>query len=413
MTFSKLCDYNKLNNCLTNKGEIKLAKNCACVLDFGSGKLTAVIAERGVNNTFNIHGTGEVEYAGFYQNEFVEPENLAGSIEEVLTKVQSASGKQIDKLFVGVPAEFSYCKTKSGGVAFKKRTKIGQDEIMAFFNIVSEGLSDEDSTIINRSPIYFTLDDNKKCMNPKGQVSTKLAGEISFIFAENYFIDNVSQILKNFGIENVEYVSSPLAEAIYLIDPEVRDTGAIIIDCGFISTHVALVKGDGLVGLNTFSVGGGHVTTDLSQILELGFKDAENLKRKIVLSLDAKDDDFYEIVSSNGIATPVSAKLTNEIALARIDMIAGLISRSLTILKSNNNGFLPVYLTGGGICYLKGGRDYLSKSIGTNIEILSPQVPQLNRPHFSSVLGILDLVLSQMESQKISFKDKLRRLFKK
>lgn len=390
-----------------------MAKNYACVLDFGSSKLTAIIAERGVNNTFNIHGTGEVEYAGFYQDEFVEPEKLASAIEEVLTKVQTNSGKHVDRLFVGVPAEFSFCKTKSGGVAFKKRTRIGQNEIFAFFNVVSEGMKEANSVVINRSPIYFTLDDNKKCMNPKGQVSTKLAGEISFIFAENYFIDNISRILSNLGIDNVEYVSSPLAESIYLIDPEIRDTGAILIDCGYITTHVALVKGDGLVGLNTFSVGGGHITTDLCQILELGFKDAESLKRKIVLSLDATDDDFYEIVSPNGTTTPVSAKLTNEITLARLDMIAGLISRSLTILKNNNNGFLPVYLTGGGICYLKGGRDYLSKSIGTNVEILSPQVPQLNRPHFSSVLGILDLVLSQLESQKISFKEKLKRFFKK
>lgn len=390
-----------------------MAKNYACVLDFGSSKLTAIIAERGVNNTFNIHGTGEVEYAGFYQDEFVEPENLASKIDEVLTKVQTNSGKRIDRLFVGVPAEFSFCRTKSGGVAFKKRTRIGQNEIYAFFNVVSEGMKEANSVVINRSPIYFTLDDNKKCMNPKGQVSTKLAGEISFIFAENYFIDNISRILSTLGIDNVEYVSSPLAESIYLIDPEVRDTGAILIDCGYITTHVALVKGDGLVGLNTFSVGGGHITTDLCQILELGFKDAESLKRKIVLSLDATDDDFYEIVSPNGTTTPVSAKLTNEITLARLDMIAGLISRSLTILKNNNSGFLPVYLTGGGICYLKGGRDYLSKSIGTNVEILSPQVPQLNRPHFSSVLGILDLVLSQLESQKISFKEKLKRFFKK
>lgn len=390
-----------------------MAKNCASVLDFGSGKLTAVIAERGVNNTFNIHGTGEVEYAGFYQGEFVEPENLASSIEEVLTKVQTSSGKQIDKLYVGVPAEFSFCTTKAGGVAFKKRTKIGQDEIMAFFNIVSEGVGGDNSTIINRSPINFTLDDNKKCMNPKGQVSSKLAGEISFVLADNYFINAINKILLNFGIENVEYISSPLAEAIYLIDPEIRDTGAIIIDCGYISTHVAFVKGDGLVGLNNFSVGGGHVTSDLSQILQIGFKNAENLKRKIVLSLDASDDDFYEIVVKDGSTTPVSAKLTNEITLARLDMIAGLISRSLTALKSNYNGFLPVYLTGGGISYLKGGRDYLSKSIGSNIEVLSPQVPQLNRPHFSSVLGILDLVLSQLESQKISFKEKLKRFFKK
>ena len=95
-------------------------------------------------------------------------------------------------------------------------------------------------------------------------------------------------------------------------------------------------------------------------------------------------------------------------------MIAGLISRCLTSLKTNTSGsYLPIYLTGGGISYLKGGKDLLSKSIGANIEILSPQVPQLNRAHFSSVIGLLDLALAKCQSQKLSFKDKLKRLFKK
>lgn len=32
------------------------------ILDIGSYKITVIIAERGVNETFNIKGTGEVEY---------------------------------------------------------------------------------------------------------------------------------------------------------------------------------------------------------------------------------------------------------------------------------------------------------------------------------------------------------------
>lgn len=389
-----------------------LAKKYGCVLDFGSSKITAMIGEKGVNNTFNIHGTGETEYAGYYEGEFVEPEKLLASIESTLTKAQTNSGLEITKLFVGVPSEFSFCKTKSAGISFKKRTKIGVDEIYSFFDLASKDLDVSNCTILNRSPIFFMLDDKRKCMDPKGQVTSKLYGEISFIFAENSFIEKINDILSQLGISNVEYVSSPLAQSIYLLDPEIRDTGAILIDCGYISTSVALVKGDGLLGLNAFSLGGGHITADLSQVLQLSFKDAETLKRKVVLSLDASDNDFYEIVNGTGSVTPVSAKLTNEIVGARVDMIATMISRSLSALKGSYNGYLPVYLTGGGICYLKGGKDYLSKAIGSNIEILSPQVPQLNRPHFSSVLGLLDLALAQVKTEKLSFGEKLKRLFK-
>lgn len=390
-----------------------MAKDYACVLDFGSSKITAMIGERGINNTFNIHGTSETEYAGFYEGEFLEPEKLKDLISSTLTNVQANSGLEISKLFVGVPAEFSYAITKSAGISFNKRTKIGQDEIYSFLDMASQDIKSDDSTVINRSAIYFVLDDNHKCMNPKGQVSTKLGGEISFILADNSFIELISNILSEENIENVEFISSTLAQSIYLLDPEIRDTGALLIDCGYITTSVSLIKGDGLVGLINFSVGGGHITADLSQVLQISYKDAEALKRKVVLSLDASDEDFYELPSKEGNVRPVSAKLTNEIVTARIEAIAGLISRAITTLKGNTSSYLPVYLTGGGLSYLKGGKDFLSKMIGANIEVLSPQVPQLNRPHYSSVLGLMDLALDKVQTQKISFKEKLRRFFHK
>lgn len=402
--------YNKINK--VPRRNI-VAKKYSCVLDFGSSKITAMVAQRGVNNTFNIQGTGEVEYAGFYHGDFIEPDKLEESIETVITKAQVNSGVEIDKLYVGVPAEFAFCQTKSTGVSFQKRTKITQNEIMALFDIASKEMQVETHSIINRSPIFFMLDDNRKTMNPNGQITNKLSAEISFIYAENNFISKITEILSNLNIYNIEFISSSLAEAIYLLDPEVRDTGAVLIDCGYITTSVAFVKGDGLIGLSSFSLGGGHITMDIANILKIKFKDAENLKRKVVLSLDASDSDFYEITTDNGTVSPVSAKLTNEIVSSRIDMVASLVMRALTSMKANSNTYLPMYLTGGGLCYLKGGKDYFSKLLASNIEILTPQVPQLNRAHFSSVLGLLDLALSQNQERKLTFKEKLAKFFKK
>ena len=388
-------------------------KKYACVLDIGSSKITALIGERGINNTFNIFGTGETQYAGFYKGEFLEPEKLPEIIQSSIEKAQNNSGIVVEKIYVGVPAEFSYCKTNFASISFKKRMKITSKEIYEFLDLVSKDVDTENNVILNRSPIFFNLDDNRKCMNQNGQVSSKLAGEICFVFSQKSFIEDINKILFDIGLGNVEYISSPLAEAIYLLEPEVRDTGAILIDVGYITTSIALVKGDGMLGLNSFSLGGGHLTADLSEVLKISFKDAENLKRKIVLSLDASNDDLYDIVMNNGNARSFEAKLTNDIVKARMDMIATLISKSLIVLKNTYNGYLPIYLTGGGISYLKGGKDYLSKAIGANIEVLSPKVPQLNRPHFSSVLGILDLALSQNETKKLSLKDKLKKFFSK
>lgn len=380
------------------------------VLDFGSSKISVMIAESGINNTFNILGTGENEYAGFYNGSFVEPEKLYEAIANCIVKAETNSGLKIEKLHIGVPAEFTFVECKNSSVAFNKRLKIGDEELGDLFDLASRDVKHEGATIISRSPIYFLLDDNRKVIDPKGEVSTRLSGQISFVLADNKFIETIDDIIKNMGIREVEYVSSSLAESIYLLDPQVRDSGAILIDVGYLTSFVALVKGDGIISLNQFSVGGGHISADLCQVLNISFKEAENLKRKVVLSLMATDMDFYE-VTVNGNVTPVSAKLTNEIVSARLDMIVDLINRCL--LKMKGNAYLPVFITGGGVCLLKGGKDYISKGVGENVEVLSSSVPQLSKPTYSSVLGLLDIALKEMKSQKKNIYKKMKHWFKK
>ena len=386
-----------------------MANNYACVLDFGSSKVTVMIGERGVNGTFNIRGNGEAEYAGFYEGEFVEPENLQQAISSAITRAETNSGISIKKLYVGVPSEFSYCEQASASVNYGKRIRIKKANIYDFFELASKNLNFDNGVVINRSPINFILDDNKRSINPENEYSTKLSGNVSFVIAEKNFINRVDQILETLNIEQVNYISSVLSESIYLLEPETRDTGAILIDCGYISSFIATVKGDGLTSLSAFSVGGGHITADLCEVLKISFNQAETLKRKIVLSLDATDSDYYEINLNNN-TQPVSAKLANEIVMARLDMIASIINKCLNNLKLDSGVYMPIFITGGGICYLKGAKDYLSKAIAKNIEIVAPNVPQLNRPHYSSVLGLLNIALTQNEQTKKSF---FARLFAK
>lgn len=389
-----------------------MASKFACVLDFGSSKISVMIGGRGVNNTFNVVGIGETEYAGFYEGEFVEREALPSVIASSIEKAETNSGIKVDKLYVGVPAEFSYCFCSEASISFSKQSKVSNSIVLDLFNQATKNVDIKDNVIINRSPISFLLDDNRKVINPIGLNTTKLTANVSFVLAENSFINFIDDILKNIHINQIEYMSNVLSEALYLLDPEIRDTGAILIDCGYITSSVAFVKGDGLIGLNAFSVGGGHISADLCQVLQLTFSQAESLKRKVVLSLDATDSDYYEINVDNTV-TPVSAKLTNDIVMARLDVIAELINKCLISFKSSYSGYMPIYLTGGGLCYLKGGKDYLSKCIASNIEILSAPIPQLNRPHYSSVLGLLDLALKQEKLNGENIFQKIKKWFSK
>ena len=110
-----------------------MVKKEVAILDFGSSKITVLIAERGVNGTFNIKGTGEVEYAGFYEGEFLEPEKVSLAVGLAINNAETTARSRITKLYVGVPGEFTTVVCKESVINFPKKKKITDDDINQLF----------------------------------------------------------------------------------------------------------------------------------------------------------------------------------------------------------------------------------------------------------------------------------------
>ena len=87
-------------------------KNTVAVLDVGSSKLQLIKGERGLNKTFLIKSSFEVNYSGFSDATFFEPDEVAKAVSSIVRKAESGLRNSIDELHVGVPGEFivSYCK---------------------------------------------------------------------------------------------------------------------------------------------------------------------------------------------------------------------------------------------------------------------------------------------------------------
>ena len=384
-----------------------MSQGMVAVLDIGSSSVRIVVGKRGINGTFNILGTGESEYSGYVDGEFLDTNELATAINLAKANAETNSGLEIRDLFVGVPGEFSLCETKLVSQNYPKKIRISKENVQDLFLKASGSEFETTHTMINCSGIYFVLSDNRRVVDPVGERSSRLSASISCIWADNTFIEIINGILSNLGIQNCEYLSSPLAEGMYLLDENQREKYAIIIDCGYISTSVSLIRGKGLVMLNSFSLGGGHISADLQQCLHIPFASAEQLKSKVVLSISPSQNDVYE-VQIQSKTVPVSMQMTNAVVCARIDMIASAINKCLNLCKEEHPEFVDVYLTVGGISYIRGAKDQLSKSIGRNVKLLMPKDAQMSKAYLSSTLGLLDMALEKLEDESTSFSQKVK-----
>ncbi len=365
------------------------------VLDFGSSKITALIGQRGINNTFIIDGKGETEYAGFGDGEFFRPEQLGQAIAHAINIAETAAKTKITKLYIGVPGDFTVCVCKNLEVSFTTdKHKITENDVENLHNQGDTFAREQNYVLINVQPIYYDLGNGKRCIDPVGMISGKLGGLISYLVAEGKFIDIVSSVMNAMGIESFEFVSSVLAETLFLFDDAKRDQSVILIDVGYITTTVSVSRGDGLLSLHSFGLGGGNISGDLANYFQIPFAEAEALKRKVELTRSMGPDDNYEL---NGY---YNVNLVNEIVRARIRTIAMTALKCLNLNEYEIPANISICLTGGGITYMRGAKEILSEIFRKRVEVVAPRVPQMEVPGWSSSLGLLDLALNLQTAPK-------------
>ena len=378
-----------------------MANKIKAVLDFGSEKLTILIGSRDVNNSINLVGVAEEFYEGFADGEFLNPDLLTDSIKSVIKKAEKNCNVKIKELMVGVPTEFCYSLCKSFNQNFPKPKKISSRDIENLTKDVCEFENLKTHQLINKDYVYFVLGENNKVNNPIGQIETKLTACVSFIFAEKTFLNTVNKALQKCLIGNVSYVCSAYAQSLYLFDDEQRDKYALLIDCGYITTSVSLARGRGILNLSSFSLGGGHISADLSNCLKIPYSSAETLNKKIVLCIEPTNNDMYDLFVE-GEVIPISMKVANAIVESRIEVIAKGIQKCFSAWQYNFPDFIPIYLTGGGLSFMKGARDLLSKILGKNVEIVSLPYSQLNKTNYSSSMAVLNFALENNNVYKIN-----------
>ena len=386
-----------------------MARKNIAVLDFGTSHISVMIGDRGAGNGFDIRGYSNISYAGFMDGEFLEPEKLASEVQQVLALAENNARVQITHLYIGVPAEFSAVVVKKAELNFYESHKITDQDISDLFDSI-EDVESEEHSIINRAPIYYVLDDNLKIIKPKGKYTTTFSGVISFVLAENKFIQTVQKILSPLYIQHVEFFSEQLCEALYLIPPEERDRCALLVDVGFLTSSFAAVMGDGLLSLNSFSLGAGHIIADFCDAYGLTFDQAKDLLLEASPDDEEDNDQVYEIAVNGDVVKKIPVAEVSEIIKFRLTQIGKTIKKCIDQSEVSIPESLPVLITGGGISYINDMTHILEEVLNREVEIVMPDDPRFERPELSSVLSMLDLAIKQNKQTAKMF---FIRLFKK
>lgn len=373
------------------------------VLDIGSSSVSVLIAEKGTNGIYKIHGSSEVDYSGFLDDEFLREGELVDVIGHALVSAQNQAKTKVSSIFVGVPGAFVALYTKEAGITFNAPRVCVVEDIEEIFKNGMATIDTSEYTLIQKAGINYTLSDGRIFADPLGKKSDGLSGKVSYCFAKTSFTSKIKEILHHYNIGNVEFISQNLAEGLFLTKQEERDRNVVLVDIGYITTNVMLVSGSGISFLRSFSLGGGNITADIQECCDVSFDVAEQLKRKISLSFSFDEEGEYT-AEEKGKTISVKANDLHEIAKNTIQDIASLVK---TCLDSCPEDFLrtsSIYITGGGILYMRGAKEYFAKVMDVTCFQASPRNEEYKDARKTSTYAVLDLALAKVSTKESFFK---------
>ena len=370
-----------------------MARKNIAVLDFGSGHISVMMGSLSLNDTLNLKGYGEVTYAGFMDGEFLDPEALKNDIHSAINMAQNSAGCEITHLYIGVPAEFCSVVVKQTAMNYYTPHKITEQDIIDLYDS-ADNFKNENFSVVSRSPIYYMLDDGERIIKARGKTTEKFSGLISYTLADNKFLEVVQSALSPLSIEHVEFYGEQLSESLFLVDSEERDKCAVLIDCGFLTTSVSTIMGDGLLDLKSFSLGSGHMISDMCKLYGISPEQAEELKREVSLNEDV-DDQVFEVSLDNGETKEIKVEEVCEIVKYRIKQIAKTIKKCFDESDIQIPDQSKIFLTGGGLDFIDGAEELISEILEKDVSLLVPKVPGLDKPHLSSTVSLLNMALKK------------------
>ena len=162
--------------------------------------------------------------------------------------------------------------------------------------------------------------------------------EIKFICLPYNQYKNIFEIFKKNNIKILNFFSSSLVKSFQYVDL-FKNKFVAFLDIGLDRTTIIFFVNQKLESFNSISIGGNHISNDISQIMKLSLEESEELKKtfnksEIDFSYNSTDSKNDTNVIKKIIGKNISIDLLKKVVLSRIEEIIELSFKSINI--SNN-----------------------------------------------------------------------------
>jgi len=335
--------------------------NVITAIDIGSYKISAAVFETNANmeaNNFLTCLSAQMQRTkGFSQGVLTNFGEFENTILNVLNLLERESKHNIHNVYITLPGNIftSYFTNKSmdliGG-------SVTQDHIQ---KLIDEAYTtNKNHEIIHITPVHFKLDDVDHIENPNNMVGDRLTACLHVMTVPKTFLNNLKNLFSRYDIKIANFLAAPVAT---MMSQDFQKPG-IVLDFGHDSTSIILHRSNTLVFHCEVPMGGNALIKKIAQELNIGFELAERMKSYHGYVSSSE----IELRSNSGSENSEHSKL-NHIIRVHVQDLVREIKKQLTQFDTS---YMNVSITGG-LCELKGLKEYIEDSLCCKVTILIPE----------------------------------------
>jgi cell division protein FtsA len=271
------------------------------VVDIGTSKIVAIVAEITPDSELNVIGMGTQPSRGLKKGVVVNIEATMASIQRVLEEAELMADCRISEVYTGVAGSHIRSLNSSGMVAIKEKevTPADVDRVVETAKAIA---IPNDQQVLHILPQEFIIDGQEDVRDPLGMSGVRLEVKVHIVTGAVSAVENVTKCVRRCGLQ-------PLASARAVLNDDEKELGVCLMDIGGGTTDIAVFTGGAIRHTAVIPIAGDQVTNDIAMTLRTPTKEAEELKVRYGCALRQLADP-HDIIEVPGVGDRGPRKLS-------------------------------------------------------------------------------------------------------
>lgn len=380
-------------------------------LEIGTSKTCMVVGEVKPDATVTIIGVGEVPSEGVVRGEIEDTSKVIQCIYDAWNMAQDHADVDIMTVYLSVTGAHIVGQNNRGTFRLPPDESIISQEHMDEVTEIARDIAlGPEQFVLHRVPGLFSVDGQENLTNPAGLTGRTLDIDCPYHPRHKSRITNSFRCVREVPLDIADVVFAPIATAQFVLNRQVKQAGALLIDMGAGTTDYVLYLDGQLVASGCVPLGGDHISNDITLMTGIPLAQAELLKKTEgdANSFSGKTNEMVRVRGEGNMKdAAIERNVLNEIIRSRLLEIFNLVKSSLPKDTFKGNRCHGVYLCGGA-SLMRGVGELASHVFGVAISrptLVKNGAPSyLDDPRYCTAIGliryaqILDAELPQQRS---------------